>query len=206
MRLAILGAGGHGKVIADLALALDYEEIVFFDDAWPETSSAGQWPIAGTTAMLMDSISEFDASVVGIGDNKVRHEKYAGLQVAGAPIATLIHPTAHLTSSARIGVGSIVCAGATVNVDSVLGCGVIVNTGAIVDHECRISDFVHIAPGAVLSGGVQVGTHSLIGVGGCVKRGISIGDDVIVGAGAVVVSDIVEGMIVVGNPARELKG
>ena len=205
MRLAILGASGHGKVIADMALLLGYSDVVFFDDAWPKKSSVGRWSIDGTTESLLGSFVEFDAVSVGIGDNRIRLEKHAVLTASNAPLVTLIHPTAVVSDFAQIGPGSVICAGAVVNVDAVLDAAVIVNTGATVDHDCRLEDAVHIAPGANLSGNVHVGSNSWIGVGACVKQGISIGSGVLVGAGAVVVSDISDGVTVAGIPARPIE-
>ena len=205
MRLAVFGASGHGKVIADIALLLGYSEVIFFDDAWPNKNGVDRWPVSGTTEMLLGSVAEFEAVLVGIGDNRIRLEKYAVLTAASAPLVTLVHHGAVVSNFAQIGVGSVICAGAIVNVDAVLGAAVIVNTGATVDHDCRLADGVHIAPGAHLSGDVHVGVGCCIGVGACVKQGIHIGSDVIVGAGAVVVSDISDGMTVVGNPARPVE-
>jgi len=204
--LGILGASGHGKVIADTALHLGFSEVLFFDDAWPDKSSNGVWPVLGTTEALLRSLSECDAVIVGIGDNSVRLQNQFTLVSAGARMSTLIHPSAAVSAFARIGSGSVVFAGAVVNVDAVLGDAVIVNTGATVDHDCVLADGVHVAPGAHLSGDVQVGKRSWIGVGACVKKGIRIGADVMVGAGAVVIEDIPDGTTVVGNPARGLAG
>jgi len=202
--LAILGGSGHGKVIADTALVAGWEEVTFFDDAWPNKSSVGRWSVIGTTKTLLGSMVDFDAMIVGIGDNRVRFEKHAMLAAAGAPLVTLIHPAAVVSAFAQIGMGSVICAGAIVNVDAALGVGIIVNTGATVDHDCQLADGVHVAPGAHLSGDVHVGACSWIGVGVYVKQGVRIGYDVIVGAGAVVVSDIPDGVTVVGNPARPI--
>jgi sugar O-acyltransferase (sialic acid O-acetyltransferase NeuD family) len=204
MRLAILGASGHGKVIADMALQLGYTDVVFFDDAWPSKSSISRWSVVGTIETLLGSVTDFDAVIVGIGDNRIRLEKYAVLTAANAPLVTVVHSAAVVSDFVQIGIGSVICAGAIVNVDAVLGAAVIVNTGATVDHDCRLADGVHIAPGAHLSGDVHIGESSWIGVGACVKQGIHIGSDVMVGAGADVVSDIPDGVTVVGNPARPI--
>jgi sugar O-acyltransferase (sialic acid O-acetyltransferase NeuD family) len=202
MRLAILGASGHGKVVADMALLLGYTDVVFFDDAWPIKNSVGCWSVIGTTETLLGSMTDFDAVIVGIGDNRVRLEKHTLLAASGAPLVTLVHPAAVVSDFAQIGIGSVICAGAVVNVDATLGFGVVVNTGATVDHDCQLADGVHIAPGAHLSGDVYVGVSSWVGVAACVKQGLHIGSDVMVGAGAVVVSNIPDGVTVMGNPAR----
>lgn len=205
MRLAILGASGHGKVIADMALLLGYSDVVFFDDAWPKKSDVGRWSVVGTTETLCGSLAEFDAVIVGIGDNGIRLEKQTVLTAFSAPIVTLVHPAAVVSAFAQIGIGSVICAGTVVNADALLDAAVIVNTGATVDHDCQLGSAAHLAPGAHLSGNVHVGKRSLIGVNACVKQGIHIGSDVVAGAGAVVVSDISDGATVVGNPAQPVE-
>jgi len=206
MRLAILGASGHDKVVADIALLIGYSDVVFYDDTLSTKSVFGRWPVIGTTETLLDSITDFDAAIVGIGDNRIRLEKHILLANSGAPLVTLVHPAAIVSDLSQIGIGTVICAGAVVCVDSTLGSGVIVNTNATVDHDCHLADGVHIAPGTNLSGDVHVGENSWIGVGACVKQGISIGSGVMVGAGSVVVSDIPDNMTVVGNPARPIMG
>ncbi len=205
MRMAILGASGHGKVIADMALLLGYADVIFFDDAWPRKSCVGRWPIMGDTETLLDTITDFDAVFVGIGNNRFRLEKYATLMANGVPLVSLVHPTAVVSNFAQIGMGSLICAGAVISVDATLGNAIIVNTSATVDHDCRLADGVHIAPGANLSGDVHVGASSWIGVGACVKQGVRIGSEVMVGAGAVIISDIPDGATVAGNPARLIR-
>jgi sugar O-acyltransferase (sialic acid O-acetyltransferase NeuD family) len=202
LRLAILGASGHGKVIVDIAFSLGYSDVVFFDDAWPSKSTAGRWPVLGSMDALVASLTEFHSVIVGIGDNRIRLEKSRILGDAGAPLASMVHPAAVVSRFSNIGLGSVICAGAMVSVDAALDAGVIVNTGATVDHDCRLAEGVHVAPGAHLSGDVHVGACSWVGVGACVKQGVHIGSDVMVGAGAVVITDIPDGLTVVGNPAR----
>lgn len=203
-RLAILGAGGHGKVVADAAEQAGWQEILFFDDAWPSISSNGPWDVVGATKELIASISQFDGIVVGIGSCTIRQSKIKALHDAGAKFVSVIHPQAVVSPYARIGVGCVVFAGAVVNVGAEIGAGSIVNTGATVDHDCRLSDSVHICPGVHLSGDVTIGERSWIGVGACVKQGVVIGHDAIVGAGAVVINPVSSGLTVAGCPAEPL--
>lgn len=203
-QLALLGASGHGKVIADAALLSDWQSVTFFDDAWPTVRSNGHWAVEGNTATLLARQAEFDGVIVAIGDCKIRWDKQQLLQAAGTHIATVIHPAAMVSAYARIGAGTVVMAGAVVNVDAVLGNACIVNTGATVDHDCQLANGVHISPGAHLSGNVQVGDCSWVGVGAAVRQGVVIGDHAMVGAGAVVVRSIATGLTVVGSPAMSL--
>lgn len=201
-RLALLGASGHGKVVADAALASGWESIEFFDDAWPQRKRNGLWPVVGDTAVLLEQLAHFDGVVVSIGDCAVRWAKQQLLQAVDARLATVIHPAASVSRHAALGPGSVVMAGAVVNIDADVGAACIINTGATVDHDCRLAEAVHICPGVHLAGNVQVGFGSWVGIGATVKQGIVLGNHVMVGAGAVVVRPIAGGETVIGNPAR----
>lgn len=203
-RLALLGASGHGKVVADIALARGWDEISFFDDAWPERLQNGPWPIVGNGAALMNRLPEFQGVLVSIGDCAVRWKKHLELRAAGALLITVVHPAATISRYVMLGAGTVVMAGAVVNVDSQIGEAAIINTGATIDHDCWLADGVHICPGVHLSGSVRVGHCSMVGVGGAVKQGITIGNKAIIGAGAVLVRNVGDGMVVAGNPARKL--
>lgn len=205
MQLAILGASGHGKVIADSALAAGWRQVVFFDDAWPGVSGIGPWKVAGATGQLLSRLNEFDGVIVGIGNCGIRAEKHRLLAAAGARCATIIHPRAWVSPHAVVGVGSVIMAGAVVNIDARIGEAGIVNTGATVDHDCVLEEAVHISPGAHLSGHVRVGAASWIGVGAAVRQGLVIGTGTVVGAGAVVVKPVPDGTTVVGNPAAPIR-
>jgi len=204
-RLALLGASGHGKVIADAALLSGWKEVVFFDDAWPRVSSNVHWPVVGDTSALIAGRTQFDGVIVAIGHCGVRLQKQKTLRDAGVVMATIIHPRASVSPYARVGMGTAIMAGAIINVDVALGEACIVNTGASVDHDCVLEDSVHVSPGARLSGNVSIGACSWIGVGASVRQGLHIGCNSIVGAGAVVVKPVPDGVTVVGNPALQLR-
>jgi sugar O-acyltransferase (sialic acid O-acetyltransferase NeuD family) len=203
-RLAILGAGGHGRVVADCAERLGWSRISFFDDN-PNAEKPGPWNLVGTGADLRASVADFDAFIVGIGINRIRLQRQQALVAAGGQVTTLIHPAATVSRHTVIGAGSVVFAGAVVNVGAVVGQACILNTGCGIDHDDYLADGVHVSPGAHLGGGVSVGEASWIGLGASVREGVSIGRDVRVGAGAVVVRHIADGLTVVGNPARDMK-
>lgn len=205
-RLALLGASGHGKVVADAALAGGWEAVDLFDDAWPQCHQNGPWSVVGDSAALMARLKEFQGVVVSIGDCTVRWNKHQALKLSGARLVNIVHPAAVVSQYATLGVGTVVMAGAVVNTDAVVGQAGIINTGATVDHDCRLGDAVHICPGAHLSGHVQVGHGSWVGVGAAVKQGMILGERVMVGAGAVVVQPVPNGLTVVGNPAIPMRG
>lgn len=200
-QLAVLGASGHGKVVADTAEAIGWESVVFFDDAWPSLKRNGVWPVVGDTEELLTRLEEFSGVVVAIGNNQVRHQKIIILAELNAKLVTLVHPAATVSQHAMIGTGSVVIAGAVVNSGASIGIGAILNTGCSVDHDCTVGVAVHVSPGAHIAGNVTIGDLCWIGIGACVKQQIKIGDRVIVGAGAAVVNDIPAGQMVGGVPA-----
>lgn len=201
--LLIVGAGGHGKVVADVALQTGrWDEVVFLDDAWPAKGKTGRWDILGKIDQMADWRSRCSEAVVAIGNNRLRVELQDRLLVAGFDIATIVHPSAQVSRYATLGGGTVVFANAVVNVDASIGEAVIINTAATVDHDCRLGRGVHVAPGANIGGGVVVGDCSWIGIGAAIRHYIEIGVDVIVGAGAAVVGNVSDGVVAVGCPAR----
>lgn len=204
-RLAILGASGHGRVVADAAELAGWREVCFFDDAVPKNKTHGPWPVLGTTDELLTQVASWDGVVVAIGNNEIRLAKMEQLQVAGAPLSSIIHPSAVVSRYVQLGKGCVVFAGACINAGAVLGDGVIINTACSIDHDCQLGAGVHVSPGAHLAGGVRVGRASWIGIGAVVRQQISIGSGVVVGAGAAVVDDLPDDLCAVGVPARGLR-
>jgi sugar O-acyltransferase (sialic acid O-acetyltransferase NeuD family) len=203
-RLALLGASGHGKVVADIAACDGWQEVVFYDDAWPKLTQNGAWKVVGDSNVLLEQINEFDGILVSIGTCVTRWNKHQQLKSAGAQLVSLIHPKACVSSMVLLGAGTVVMPGAIINVDTCLGDSCIVNTGATIDHDCQLGDGVHVGPGAHLSGNVTIGNCSWIGLGALLKQGVRVGSGVTVGAGAVVLRPVADGQTVTGVPAREL--
>lgn len=202
MHLAILGASGHGKVIADAAEQLGWQSVTFFDDAWPELEENGPWTVKGNTKALATGLLAFDGVVVGIGNNRIRAEKHSELARAGANLVSIVHPSAMISPHASVGAGTVVFANAVINPCASVGAGVIVNTGAVVEHDCVIGDFGHISPNAVLAGGASLRQQAWVGACASVRQLITVGQASVVGMGAVVTKDVEPGVTVVGNPAR----
>lgn len=201
--LIIIGAGGHGKVVADIALKKNtYQEICFLDDNIEAKECLG-FPVVGTLKNIEEWIANAEF-IVAIGNGVIRESVMNKLLVAKAKITTLIHPKSVVGKNVRIGYGTVVMAGAVINSESEIGNGVIVNTASSVDHDNSIGDYSHIAVGAHLAGTVSVGRHVHIGIGAVVSNNISVCDECVIGAGAVVVKDIGEIGTYVGVPARKI--
>jgi sugar O-acyltransferase (sialic acid O-acetyltransferase NeuD family) len=202
--IAVLGSGGHAKVVIEAILARSPGcRIILLDDA---AEAAGRTifgiPVAGGRDRLD---GHPDAAVaLGIGDNLARSRVMQWLQQRGRRLETVIHPNAIVATSVSIGPGAFIGAGAITIAEARIGAGAIINTGASVDHDCEIGEAAHIAPGVRLCGSVSVGDRTLIGVGSAIRPGTKIADDVIVGAGSVVVADILSPGTYVGNPARPI--
>jgi len=202
VKLAVLGASGHGKVVADTARAAGWSDIIFFDDAWVGKRFVTHHPVVGDAEALFRSAAEFDGVIVAIGNNRVRLDKTRALIDAGGNVVSVIHPTAVISESSSVKQGSVIMAGAVVQADASLGTACIINTNASVDHDCRLADGVHVCPGVAISGDVVGGECAWFGVGACVRQGLRIGADAVIGAGAAVVKDVEPGITVIGVPAR----
>lgn len=201
-RLIIIGASGHGKVVADIASHCGYEDISFLDDDDTLKSCIG-FPVVGTSAD-MEKYKDCDF-FVAIGNPDTREKVLEKLQRMQLNIITLIHSDAVIADSVSIGSATAVMAGVVINPDSRIGSGCIINTGATVDHDNVIEDFVHVSVGAHLAGTVHVGKGTWIGAGAVVNNNVDICGNCMIGAGAVVVRDIEEAGTYVGVPARKVE-
>ena len=209
-RIAIIGAGGHGRVVASILQAQDTylgeSALAGFID-----KSAGNIngiPVLGHDEDLheLKESGVIDHFIVGLGSirggSQIREGLFNLAISAGLKPATAIHPAAILSKDVSVGAGTVIMPGCIINTGSTIGENSIINTGAILDHDARIGRNVHIAPGCTLSGNVTVGDQSLIGVGSTVMQGIDIEAGVTVGAGSVVVTPIPGQVTAFGNPAR----
>jgi sugar O-acyltransferase (sialic acid O-acetyltransferase NeuD family) len=206
-RIVIIGAGGHGLVVADILLAArvadaarPFEVVGALDDTPALTGTRIlDIPVLGTTPLL--SQIPHDAIVVAIGDNASRAQMATDFMRRGESLFTARHPHASVAADVECGPGSMISAGAVIAPGARIGTGVILNTRCSVDHHNAIGDFAHVGPGATLGGNVTIGARSLIGLGACIMPGRRVGANAIIGAGAVVVRDIPDGAVAYGVPA-----
>ena len=197
--LVIIGAGGHGKVCAEIAELNGYHNIVFLDDELADRKT-----VYGTTAAIPDFLSKSDY-FVAIGDNQLRMNFLKRITDLGGLIATLIHVDSTISPSATVGVGSVVMAGAVINAGAFVGRGAIINTCSSVDHDCIIGDFSHISVGAHLAGTVHIGNCTMVGIGASVSNNLTLSDNIIIGAGGVVIETLNEAGTYVGVPVRKIQ-
>ncbi len=189
--VSLYGASGHAKVVMDIVEASGLHVCDVFDDN-----------VANTHFLGIEVKHVYDGAspmIVTIGDCNIRRRIVERLN---CHFLSAIHPTAIISPSVKIGVGTVVMQGVVIQADATIGNHCIVNTQSSVGHDCRIGDFVHIASGATVCGGTEIGEGTWLGAGSVVKQGIKIGKNCMIGAGSVVVRDIPDGVTAFGNPAR----
>lgn len=206
--IVIVGAGGHGQVVADIFRArrlqgLSGDRTVFVDD---NPARHGLTLVDSPVLGGLDEIGSHPHAgvIVGIGDNRGRAQLFAALGRRGERFAVACHPQSVVAQDVVIGDGSMLCAATVVNTGSIIGQNTIINTGATVDHHAVVEDHVHIAPGVHLGGEVRIGEGALVGLGAVILPRVTVGAWSTVGAGAVVTTDVPPGVLVVGVPARPL--
>lgn len=209
IRTLILGAGGHGQVVADILMRAHEagskcKLIGFLDDNPSLTGTVVLGlPVLGAVAQLNEF--EHEAIIVAIGDNRTRARIFDAVQTQGEKIVNAIHPAAVLAPNVRLGEGVMICAGVVVNTGTTIDDNVILNTGCTVDHHNHIGRHAHVAPGAHLGGDVHIGEGALVGIGAIVIPGRSIANWAVIGAGAVVTKDVSPYATAAGAPARVIK-
>lgn len=204
-KLAIIGAGGHGKVVAEIAEKNGWDQIYFFDDKWPNLKKTGHWDIIAKSAELINCNLAIDGLIVAIGNNNIREKKLKFFSNENLEIVSLIHPDTSISDTVNIGRGSVIMAGCIVNSYTTISNGCIINTASTIDHDCLLNDNVHICPGVNIAGGVRIGNNTMVGIGSVIKEQIRVGKHSIIGAGSVVLNDICDDVTAVGTPAITIK-
>ncbi len=199
----VIGAGGHAKVVVATLIAAGYIVNGLFDDDLSKVGySIFHVPVIGGIERITDY--GYSSAIIALGDNRKRKE-IANYLDRYCKWITVAHPKSYIHDSVDIGKGTVICAGAVIQPDTIIGDHVIINTGATVDHDCRIEDFVHIAPGVHLAGNVSVRNGAFLGLGVVVIPGVTVGEGAVIGAGSVVIDDIPPFAKVAGVPARPIR-
>lgn len=196
-KIWIYGASGHGKVLLEALQASGFSIGGFLDDDESKKDFMGYRVWQGTHVVELGDIVVF-----GIGHNhtrKILSERF------NFDSMLVVHPSAVVSPSATIGVGTVVFHNSIIQAFAEIGKHCIINTAASIDHDCVVGDYVHISPNATLCGGVTVGEGSQIGAAAVVIQNVKIGKWVVVGAGSVVIRDVPDYAVIVGNPARIIK-
>ena len=196
----IFGAGGHGRVIAELLQFNNCKVEAFFDDS-PKLNLMNSIPVISSN--FLDSNQMKLSIIIAIGDNLVR--KNISKRLDSNSFYSCFHIKAVISPSSKINIGTVVMLNAIINPNVEIGKHVIINTATIVEHDCVIEDYVHISPNATLLGNVFVGEGTQIGAGVIILPGVKVGKWCIIGAGSVVLNDVPDGSIMVGNPGKIIK-
>ena len=199
--IVVYGAGGHGKVVAEILLA-SRQQIAGFVDDNPALSGSHVlgFPVFAAAEWLQQNAGAKVA--LGIGDNSQRELVANQIASFDGKLIAVIHPSAIVARSASVGAGVVIMPGAILNPECRIGDGAIVNTGAIVEHDVRVGRYAHLAPRCVTGGGAQIGDFAQIGIGAVMLPGKRVGNHAVIGAGAVVIEDIPANVVASGVPAR----
>lgn len=201
MRRIVVGAGAQGRVVLENWRAQHPEdEFLFVDD---NAQLLGQTILGAKVAGSIADLASLGGEVVlALGHNAKRLELASRLSVA---FGTVVHPSAVVMPSAKLGPGTVVFANGVVNTQAELGAHSIVNTGSIVEHDCIFDDGSSISPGCRMGGRVKGGRGVFLGAGVTVVPYVVIGAWSMIGAGAVVAEDIPERVLAIGVPARVVR-
>lgn len=201
--LVIIGAGGHGLVVAEAAeLMRAWDKILFVDEKYTSSFVINEFDVITQQQFAALACDATDV-IVAIGDNATRLSITKNYISQGYNSPIIIHPHASVSRSAKIAAGTVILANAVINAQAVIGLACIINTAAVIEHQCILGDAVHVSPSACLAGNVAIGACSWICAGAIVINNIHIERDVIVGAGSVVITNLTSDQCVVGVPAKQ---
>lgn len=210
MKIIIIGAGGHSKVIVDIIQnEQKYEIAGFIDNNLPMGYKVLDYKVLGKEEEINTLINKHEifGGIIAIGDNFKRSnvEKKIKQLRNEFKFINCIHPNSNIAFNVVMGEGNVVMAGATINTSSEIGNHCIFNTNCSIDHDNKIANFASIAPNAVTGGNVEVGKFSAIGIGATVKHNISIGYNCIIGANSLVNKDAKSNSVYYGMPAKFIR-
>lgn len=204
-KIIILGTGGHGKVVKELAESCGYEVVGFVGDNKPVGARILDKKVLCRIEDIETLKSETNKIAIAVVANTVREKRAKEMLALGFETPSMVHPSCVFSKSADLGRGTVVMGGTVINAEAYVGDFCIVNTGATVDHDCRVGDYCHISPGANLGGEVTIRDYTWIGVGAAVRECTTIGKHVMIGGSAFVACDIEDNVTAIGVPAKVMK-
>lgn len=189
-KLFVVGAGGHGRAVAEAAvLSTEWAAIEFIDDTYPSKTSVGAWPIVADTSALPGLVGKEDYVIIAIGHQATRRRLFEVVSGNGATVVSVIHPKAWVSAQAQVGAGTAVMAGAIVGTQAQVGKGAIINANATVDHDAILGDFAHIGVGVQLAGGVVVGASAWLQAGSCAGYRVKVPAEAVVAPGTALAAE-----------------
>ncbi|MFI3165987.1 MAG: acetyltransferase [Bacillota bacterium] len=197
----IIGASGHGKVIADIIIKSGDILVGFLDDN--KTAKVWTYPNLGVVSDYVKFAADYEF-IVAIGNNSTRLQVMDMLITVQCRLYNAIHPSANIGYGVELGNGIVLMANAVVNPDAKIADGVIINTNASIDHDCKIGKCAHISVNSAIAGGCKIGNEVFVGAGATIKNNINISDKITIGAGATVVNDLCDAGTYIGTPAKKM--
>jgi sugar O-acyltransferase (sialic acid O-acetyltransferase NeuD family) len=205
-KIILLGYSGHSYEIIECILKTNKYEILGYCEK--EEVYNNPYDLSYLGSEKEKKFNFFKKNIkffIAIGDNKIRKEVSYFINKIGESQVNIINPNSHLSKKIKIGFGNFISKNSSINSNSIIGNNVIINTGSIIEHDCIVKDFVHVAPSSVVCGGVEIGQGTLIGANSTINPNIKIGENVMIGSGSVVLNDIPNNSVVVGNPGKVLQ-
>lgn len=204
--LIIIGAGGHSRVVVDVAQQVGFNVTEILDLEFSgQSEQIANVPVTGGFEYIEKMKPSQSSVAIAIGDNFRRKYYFEILKKKGFELPPIMHPKAIISNYAVVSEGCFINAAAVINAEAFVGACCIVNTAAVVEHEVKIGQYTHIGPGAKIAGRTSVGSHVFIGMGANVADYIQIGHNCVIGAGSVIITDVPSGAKYAGIPGRCIK-
>lgn len=197
--MILYGARGQAKVIYDLILSNNQLLEYLVDDNPPDNFPHHLDIFKPTQALLQNK-----EVIIAIGDNKIREVIYHQIK-NWCQFEIMQHYSAYVSRFTDVGHGTVIMPQVCINAEVNIGMHCIINTASTIEHECIIGDFVHISPKASLAGNIVVKKGAHIGLGANIIQGVTIGENAVIGAGTVVLKEVPDNAVVVGNPGRIIR-
>ena len=203
-KIVILGASGHGSVVAEIAQLNGYSTFFLDDDEQKAGHSINGVECIGKLKKLRELCPKSFLVALGVGDNKTRKRLYKLVNDLGFQMPNLIHPTAVVSESSVLGDANLVGCRAILNPHCSIANGSIINTSAVVEHHVSVASFVHLSPGSILCGAANVGEACWIGANATIIECVRLQNNITIGANSCVINDIDAPGCYAGSPTRRI--